>query len=98
MQFKNKEELLQFEKEREQYYSDWFRKTRTTIGFYKQWFLEIFHPEHRALKKKYDSYTGGWYREGNIIFTNNIACIDDSELKTGTIVCDCIGDIIGHCG
>lgn len=91
MQFKNKEELLEFERQREHYYNDWFKKTRTTCGFYKQLFLEIFHPEHRAIRKKYESYNGGWYRdESGIIYTTNIGCIDTSELKTGTIVCDCI--------
>ena len=88
MQFKNREELLEFEASRKEYYNNWFKETRTTIGFYKQLFIETFHPEHRATRKKYESYCGGWYRDGNMIFTNNICCIDDTELKVGTLVCN----------
>lgn len=86
MQFENREELFKFERERKEYYDDWFWKTKTTIGFYKQWFLEIFNPKHRALKKKYDSYLGGWYKDGNIIYTTCTSCLSDVSFEPGTIV------------
>lgn len=89
MQFKNREELLKFEANRKQYYDNWFKETRTTIGFYKQLFLETFHPEYRALRKKYENYLGGWYKDdNNIIYTNCMGCLSGMRFEPGTIVVD----------
>ena len=90
MQFKNKEELLRFEKEREEYYNNWFKRTKNNLfEFYKLLFLEIFHPKYRTIKKMYDNYNGGWYRgEDGIVYTTLLGCVECIEHGTVVIQID----------
>ena len=86
MQFKNKEDLLKFEIEREEYYSNWFKRANNNLfEFYKLLFLETFHPKYRTIKKMYDNYNGGWYRgEDGIVYTTSLEYIED--IDPGTVV------------
>ena len=66
MQFESREALINYEKEREEYYRNWFEiSNKNLFEFYKLMFLETFHPKYRDIKKKYENYDGGWYRKGN---------------------------------
>ncbi|MGN0246510.1 MAG: hypothetical protein ACI4DK_11190 [Lachnospiraceae bacterium] len=88
MEFDSREAMLQFENDREQYFLDWIaRCNRRNLGeFYKYLFLEAFHPKYRAIKKMYEEYDGGWYRdEHGWICTKYIGNIDSSNLKDGDI-------------
>ena len=83
MEFKNREEMIEFEKKRADYYMESIKAIQEgkIFAFYKLWFREIFIPKYRKLNKLYESYTGGWYRdeEGyihasypNLVETNNL--------------------------
>lgn len=63
-EFASRETMLEYEKEREQYYMDGISicNRRHIFAFYKTLFLETFHPKYRAIKKEYDGYCGGWWR------------------------------------
>lgn len=96
MEFSSKEELLLYERERENYYMESISAVnRGDLGkFYWLWLREIFVPKYRKLKKEYDNYYGnGWYRdEKGIIHTRHISNVETSGLNDGTI---CITDIDG---
>lgn len=86
MQFENREALINYEKERDEYYKNWFKTSNKNLfEFYKLMFLETFHPKYRELKKKYENYDGGWYRKNNKIFTHYLFSIDTKDLNDGDI-------------
>lgn len=90
MEFKSREEILAYEKEREDYYMQ-FLNAKSVFELYKLWFREIFVPKYRKLKKKYDGYCGGWYRDKNgVVHTNSIDIVDSDKIECGTI---CIVDL-----
>jgi hypothetical protein len=90
MQFESREALINFEKEREEYYRNWFETSNKNLfEFYKLMFLETFHPKYRDIKKKYENYDGGWYRRGNnLIFATYLFSIDTKVLKEGEVCCE----------
>ena len=52
MQFESREALINYEKEREEYYRNWFEiSNKNLFEFYKLMFLETFHPKYRDIKK-----------------------------------------------
>ena len=86
MEFNSKEEMFAYEKAREKYYME-FLNAGSTFEFYKLWLREIFIPKYRKLKKEYDHYCGGWYRdENNIIHASNIMCVDQGMIKEDDII------------
>lgn len=88
MEFASKEEMLAFEKAREDYYMKFINAG--VCELYALWFKEIFIPKYRKLKKEYDGYSGGWYRdEKGIIHSKHIFYVDLNEVKNGDI---CIED------
>lgn len=90
MQFESREALINYEKEREEYFRNWHAiSNKNLFEFYKLMFLETFHPKYRSIKKKYENYNGGWYRrEDGVIFTRFISLIDIKELKDGDVCCE----------
>ena len=59
MQFESREALINYEKEREEYYRNWFEiSNKNLFEFYKLMFLETFHPKYRAINKTYLNYDG----------------------------------------
>lgn len=93
MRFENREALINFEKEREEYYRRWLEiRKRDLFKFYKMMFLETFHTRYRSIKEKYENYDGGWYMNDNgVIFTNYLYSIDEKDLKEGDLCCE-LGD------
>ena len=88
IEFNSKEEMIAYEKDREEYYMQ-FLNAKNTFEFYKLWFKEIFNKEYRELKKKYDGYCGGWYRDKDgVIHAVDVCFIDSDRVKNGEI---CIG-------
>lgn len=86
MEFASKEEMLAYEKARENYYME-FLDARNTFKFYKLWFREIFVPKYRKLKKQYDGYCGGWYRDKDgIIHALDICSVDKDRIKDEDIL------------
>lgn len=90
MQFENREALINFEKEREEYYRRWLEiRKRDLFKFYKMMFLEAFHPKYRNIKKKFENYDGGWYRKNDrLIFATYLFSIDTKDLKEGEVCCE----------
>lgn len=89
MEFASKEEMFAYEKARENYYINFFN-TRSIFGFYKLLLKEIFIPKYRNLKKEYDNYTGGWWRdEKGFIHAQHIWYIDLNKVANNSI---CITD------
>lgn len=88
IEFNSKEEMITYEKDRENYYMQ-FLNTKNTFEFYKLWFKEIFNKKYRELKREYDGYCGGWYRDkDDIIHALDISCIDLGRIKNGDICID----------
>lgn len=88
MEFASREEMLAYEKAREAYYMKFIKAG--VCELYALWFKEIFIPKYRKLKKKYDSYFGGWYRnEKGFIHSNHIIFVDLDRVSDGDI---CITD------
>ena len=86
MEFTSKEEMLAYEKVRENYYRN-FLDARNTFGFYKLLFREIFVSKYRKLKKQYDDYCGGWYRDKDgIIHALDICFVDKNRIKDEDIL------------
>lgn len=69
MEFPNYMDMMEFEAAREKYYLDFIHIFNSydplRLKFYKRLFLEAFHPKYRSLKKMYDGYIGGWWRDEN---------------------------------
>ena len=90
MEFPTYEEMIKFETEREKYYLNFIHICDSfdpfRFKFYKQLFLETFHPKYRLRKKLYDGYYGGWWRDSeghpcaNPIQLIDIASINDGEI------------------
>ena len=90
MEFSTYEEMIKFETERERYYLNFIHICDSfdpfRLKFYKQLFLETFHPKYRFKKKLYDGYYGGWWRDSeghpcaNPIQLIDIASINDGEI------------------
>ena len=88
MEFASREEMLAYEVAREAYYMQ-FLNTKNAFEFYKLWLREIFDPKYRKLKKKYDDYYGGWYRdEEGIIHSIDVGLIDLDRIENGAICVD----------
>lgn len=88
MEFESREEMLTYEKAREDYYMQ-FLNTKSIFEFYKLLFREIFVPKYRKLKKEYDGYCGGWYRDKDgIIHAVDVCLIDSDRVKNGAICVD----------
>jgi hypothetical protein len=93
-EFVSREAMLEYEKEREQYYMDGISicNRRHIFQFYKMLFLETFHPKHRAIKKEYDNYCGGWWRnDKGWACADYIQCIDPSRLCDDTVCLEYYG-------
>lgn len=88
MEFTSKEEMLAFEKERTEYYME-FLNAKNIFQLYKLEFRDLLIPKYRKLKKKYDGYYGGYYRDiDGIIHAEYIEIIDIDNLEYGTICID----------
>ena len=88
MEFSSRQEMLAYEKAREDYYTEYINAVeRRQIGkFYKLWLREIFVPKYRKLKKEYDEYRGGWWRdEHGIVHAKSIWLVDTNKIADGTI-------------
>lgn len=90
MEFSSYEHMMKFEKEREDYYLDFIRLCDThdpfKIAFYKRLFRDTFHPKYRAIKKMYDNYSGGFWRDENgYLCAENVAFIDKKYIDDGEI-------------
>lgn len=86
-EFSSREEMIKFEQERETYYMSQIRAIdKNPFACYKQMLLNIFSPKHRAQKKLYDEYSGGWWRDeqGNPC-AEHIQFIDTNSIKHGEI-------------
>lgn len=89
MQFKDREEMIEFEENRINYYLESINAIDQgrIFTFYRLWLREIFVPKYKKLKKLYDSYTGGWYRDENgYIHTKAIEYVDIEDIKDGEII------------
>ena len=87
-QFSSRNEMLQYEANRERYLLHWIAisNRRHLWDFYKNLFLEIFHPKYRAIKKEYMNYSGGWWRDENgYACAESIQFIDINSLHYGDI-------------
>ena len=88
IEFNSKEEMIAYEKDRENYYMQ-FLNTKNIFEFYKLWFKEIFNKKYRELKREYDGYCGGWYRdEKNIIHAIDVSFVCRNKVKDGDILID----------
>ena len=88
MEFASKKDMLAYENAREDYYSEFINAIeRKQIGkFYKLWLRELLVSKYKKLKKEYNEYVGGWWRDENaLIRTKNIWCIDVNKIPNGTI-------------
>ena len=88
MEFASKQEMLAYEKAREDYYAEFINAVESKqIGkFYRLWLRELFIPKYRKLKKEYDNYIGGWWKdEEGIIHAKSIWLIDTNKIPNGTI-------------
>lgn len=84
MEFASKEEMLAYEKAREDYYMKFINAG--VCKLYALLFKKIFIPKYRKLKKEYDGYLGGWYRdEKGFIHSKYIFCVDLDKVKNGDI-------------
>ena len=89
MQFKNREEMIEFEQKRTDYYMESIEAIQEgkILTFYRLWLREIFVPKYRKLRKLYDSYIGGWYRdEDGYIHTKAIEFVDEECINDGEII------------
>ena len=89
MEFKNREEMIEFEEKRINYYLESINAIDQgrIFTFYRLWLREIFIPKYRKLKKLYDSYSGGWYRdEEGYIHTKAIEFVNEEYLNNGEII------------
>ena len=94
MEFTSKEEMLAYEKAREDYYLEFINavKHKQIWKFYKLWLRKLFIPKYRKLSKEYDEYIGGWWRDDDgIIHTTNISCVDTDKISNGTI---CVEELV----
>lgn len=83
-QFNSREEMLAYEAEREKYYMKFLEGG--PMDTYIHLFLDKFSPKHRALKREYDGYFGGWYRdEFGYPCSTCIDCIDKDAIGDGSI-------------
>lgn len=90
MEFSSYDDMIKFEAERERFYLDFIDICNSfdplRIKFYKRLFLETFHPQYRRLKKLYNSYYGGWWRDsGGHPCANPIQHIDTDFVSDGEI-------------
>ncbi len=90
MEFSSYDDMIKFEAERERFYLDFIGTCDSfdplRIKFYKRLFLEAFHPKYRSLKKLYDSYYGGWWRDSDgHPCANPIQLIDIDSVSDGEI-------------
>lgn len=92
MEFASKEEMLAYEEQRERYYMEYLNAS--VFKIYKLLLRDIFIRKYRLLKKEYDSYFGGWYRDRiGIIHSERISIIDISKIKDNEICIDDVGRI-----
>lgn len=88
MEFESRAAMLAYEKARADYYMETINAVnRGQLGrFYKLWLREIFVPTYRKIKKEYDSYRGGWWRDENgVIHTDHLFNVDSDKISSGTI-------------
>ena len=89
MEFKNREEMIEFEEKRTDYYMESINAIDQgrIFTFYRLWLREIFIPKYRKLKKLYDSYNGGWYRdEDGYIHASYPHLVETNNLLDGEIL------------
>lgn len=86
MEFNSKEEMLAFECERERYYMESIDAIHENLfKFYFLWLRELIVPRYRKLKKIYDNYSGGYYKdEYGLIHAKHVAFVDNKH-PHGTI-------------
>lgn len=85
-EFSSRDEMRRFEQEREDYLMEGIRLCdRSHLGaFYKQLFLETFHPKYRAIKNYYEDYRGGYWRdEHGYICAEHTGNIDIEKITDG---------------
>lgn len=88
MEFTSRQEMLSYEKAREDYYAEFINavENRQIGKFYKLWLRELFIPKYRKLKKEYGEYRGGWWKdEEGIIHAKSIWLIDTNKVINSTI-------------
>ena len=91
-EFTSREAMFVYEQERERYYMEGISICNRShiFAFYKMLFLETFHPKYRAIKKEYDNYCGGWWRnDKGWACAEHVQCIDPSKLCDGTVCLEC---------
>ena len=84
MEFKNKTELLYFEKQRENFISkEMVEIHQNPFSCYWQMLKYLFNKKYRNLSKLYYNYSGGFYRQkdGIICATTNSAVENVVEKK-----------------
>lgn len=92
MEFTSKEEMMEYEEQREKYYMEYLNAS--VFKIYKLLLRDIFICKYRLLKKEYDSYFGGWYRDQvGVIHSARISIIDTSKIKDNEICIDDDGRI-----
>lgn len=94
MEFSSYEDMMKFEAEREKFYLDLIQICNSfdpfRLKFYKRLFIETFHPQYRSLKKMYDGYCGGWWRDNNgHPCAKHIHLIDIAVVPDGEICIEC---------
>lgn len=90
MNFASQKEMLAYEEQREKYYMEYIKAN--VFKLYKLLLRDIFVRKYRLLKKEYDNYIGGWYRDQvGIIHANHIWLIDIDKIKDDEICIDKAG-------
>ena len=99
-EFNCREEMLQYESDRLEYYKDWISlcnidSVDKLVKFYKMLLLEKFHPKYRGIRKQYDGYCGGWYRnERGWACSESINYIDINAMRDGDVGIETNGELI----
>ena len=78
--------MLAFEWERERYYMKSIDAIHENLfKFYFLWLRELIVPRYRKLKKIYDNYSGGYYKDGyGLLHAKHVAFVDNKH-PHGTI-------------
>lgn len=96
-EFESEEALIQFEKERQEYYIRQLDEIhRNRLNCYKHIIQEYLTSKGRQLRKLYDNYLGGYWKDANgYIYTHNIhLLVDDGRFKSGQLAIEKHGDLV----
>lgn len=70
-EFSSYDEMMRFERDQELYFIRYIKACEDPFKFYKQLFLETFHPKYRRIKKMYEEYAGGFWRDDHGYLCSN---------------------------